>query len=259
MTTFGRYISRDGELLADTLSDGPYIFQNVHTLDGRPRHTAAHAALLRTAARRLFGVEPGLTADELRRRIVRLTEACLAPSRVSVRAIVRVYPTGSIEIACDEPSIYAGYVMRSLRPDAVCLNMAPPLPSLPTSAAEQTRLIADTLARTHDAHTAIMTDAAGCVVSESAQPLFVVHGYTVATPPVAPAEESVERRLVREAMRGTTLTFAERPIAVADMTTADEIFTADYRGITSVARIGRKPYMSIIAEMVAGRIEKVSL
>ena len=259
MTTFGRYISRDGELLADTLSDGPYIFQNVHTLGGRPRHTAAHAALLRQAGRRLFGVEPGLTADELRRRIVRLTEACLAPSRVSVRAIVRLYPTGRIEIACDEPSIYAGYVLRSLRPDAICINMAPPLPAMPTSATEHTRLMADTLARTHGAHTAIMTDAAGCAVSESAQPLFVVQGYTVATPPVAPADESVERRMVREAIRGSDLTFAERPIAVADIAAADEVFTADYRGITSVARIGRKPYMSIIAEMVAGRIEKVSL
>lgn len=259
MTPHNRYISRDGETVAGTPSDGPYIFQNIHTLGGKPRHTAAHVDLLHRTARRLFGLDLRLTADELRRRIVRLTEVSRVPARVSVRAIVRLYATGSIEIICDEPSIYAGYVMRSLRPDALCLNMAPPLPSLPTSAAEQTRQLADTIARARGAHTAILADASGNVVSESAQPIFAVKGYTVVTPPVAPADESVERRMVREAMRGTDLTFAERPLTVAELAAADELFTADYRGITSVARIGRKPYMSIIAELVAGRIEEVSL
>ena len=153
-----RYISRDGGILADRFTDGPYIFQNVHTLGGAARHTAAHTALLRAAAKSLFGFDPEITADELRRRIARLTEACRMPSRVSVRAVVRLYPTGSIEIACDEPSIYAGYVLRSLRPDAICLRMAPPLPSLPTSAAEHTRLLADTMAHTRGARTAILTD-----------------------------------------------------------------------------------------------------
>ena len=193
-----RYISRDGEILADRFTDEPYIFQNVHTLGGAARHTAAHTALLRAAAKSLFGFDPEITADELRRRIARLTEACRMPSRVSVRAVVRLYPTGSIEIACDEPSIYAGYVLRSLRPDAICLRMAPPLPSLPTSAAEHTRLLADTMAHTRGARTAILTDSDGTVISESAQPIFIVNGYTVSTPAVSAAEESVERRLVRE-------------------------------------------------------------
>ena len=250
-----RYISRDGEILADRFTDGPYIFQNVHTLGGAARHTAAHTALLRAAAKSLFGFDPEITADDLRRRIARLTEACRMPSRVSVRAVVRLYPTGSIEIACDEPSIYAGYVLRSLRPDAICLRMAP----LPTSAAEHTRLLADTMARTRGARTAILTDSDGTVISESAQPIFIVIGYTLSTPAVSAAEESVERRLVRESLRQTDLTFAERLITLDKLAAADEIFTADHRGITSIARIGRKPYMSIIAERVASRIENVTL
>lgn len=254
-----RYISRDGEILADRFTDEPYIFQNVHTLGGAARHTAAHTALLCAAAKSLFGFDPEITADDLRRRIARLTEACRMPSCVSVRAVVRLYPTGSIEIACDEPSIYAGYVLRSLRPDAICLRMAPPLPSLPTSAAEHTRLLADTMAHTRGARTAILTDSDGTVISESAQPIFIVNGYTVSTPAVSAAEESVERRLVRESLRQTDLTFAERLITLDTLAAADEIFTADHRGITSIARIGRKPYMSIIAERVASRIENVTL
>lgn len=254
-----RYISRDGEILADRFTDEPYIFQNVHTLGGAARHTAAHTVLLCAAAKSLFGFDPEITADELRRRIARLTEACRMPSRVSVRAVVRLYPTGSIEIACDEPSIYAGYVLRSLRPDAICLRMAPPLPSLPTSAAEHTRLLADTMARTRGARTAILTDSDGTVISESVQPIFIVNGYTVSTPAVSAAEESVERRLVRESLRQTDMTFVERLITLDTLAAADEIFTADHRGITSIARIGRKPYMSIIAERVASRIENVTL
>ena len=60
-----RYISRDGEILADRFTDEPYIFQNVHTLGGAARHTAAHTALLRAAAKSLFGFDPEITADEL--------------------------------------------------------------------------------------------------------------------------------------------------------------------------------------------------
>lgn len=258
MTTQSRYISRDGEVICDRFSEGAYIFQNVHTFGGEARHAAAHIALLCTAARRLFGIEVHISADELRRRIARLAEACRMPSRVSVRAIVRLYPTGTMEIACDEPSIYAGYVLRSLRPDALFVRMSPPLPSLPTSAAEHTRLMADALAHARGAHTAIMTDGEGYAVSESAQPLFAVSGYTVMTPPAAAAEESVERRLVREAARGTDLTFAERRITIDDLAAADEIFTADHRGITSVASIGGKHYMPIIAERIAAQIEKIT-
>ncbi len=259
MDAQGRYISRDGELTAGSFSEGVYLFQNIHTLGGAARHTAAHAALLRSAARTLFGLDLRITADGLQRSIGELAEACRLPSRVSVRVIARVYPSGTIEMACDEPSIYAGYVLRSLRPDAVCLRIVPPLPSLPTSAAEHTRLLTDVAARARGAHTAIMTDAAGAVISESAQPLFAVRGYTVTTPPVAAAEESVERRLVRAAARDAGLSFAERPISTDDLGTADEVFTADHRGITAMGRIGRKPYMAIIAERIALQIEKTTL
>lgn len=256
--TQSRYISRDGELSEGPFSEGCYLFQNIHTLGGRARHTARHMALLRHAARVLFGLDFRLTPAEAERRIARLAEACRMPSRVSVCAVMRLYPSGSVEIACDEPSIYAGYVLRSLRPDAVCVRMSPPLPSLPTSSAEHTRLMADALARTRGAHTAIMTDAAGNVVSESSNPIFVVGGYTVTATPVAEAEESVERLLVREAACQANLTFTERHITVDSLAAADEIFTADHRGITSVARIGRKPYMSIIAERIASQIEHIT-
>lgn len=259
MTIPDRYISRDGEIIPGTLSDGAYIFQNIHTLGGKPRHTAAHIDVLRTAARKLLGMELQLTANELQRRIVNLTEACVVPSRVSVRVIVRLYATGTIEIACDEPSIYAGYVLRSLRPDAICLNIAPPLPSMPTSAAEQTRVLADAVARSRGVHTAILTDATGYVVSESAQPIFIVDGYNTITPPVTAAEESVERRLVREAVCKSGRPFVEQPISTADLATADEIFMADHRGITSIAHIGRKPYMSIITDTIASHIENITL
>ena len=90
-------------------------------------------------------------------------------------------------------------------------------------------------------------------------PIFIVNGYTVSTPAVSAAEESVERRLVRESLRQTDMTFVERLITLDTLAAADEIFTADHRGITSIARIGRKPYMSIIAERVASRIENVTL
>ena len=166
---------------------------------------------------------------------------------------MKVYPSGDVVMEYDEPSIYRGYVLRSLRPEAVCVNMAPPLWQFPTSVAAETRALADATARARGFHTALLTDAAGNLVSESAQPIFVVRGYTLFTPPAT--FPSAEREAAERAARAASFEVVRRQLTRDDLASADEVLTVNYQGVASISRIGRKPYMSIIAEKLAESME----
>ncbi len=251
--TAPKYMIADGLLQPASPQDGPYVFQNVHTLGHRCRNMRRHIEILDSAAKRLFGVKHGLTTREAEQHAARLLEACRMSRSVTVRIILKVYPAGLTVMECDEPSIYGGYVLRSLRPEAVCMAMTPPLPEYPTSIMEHTRAMADAIARTRGFHTAILTDAGGKVVSECTRPLFTVHGYTLTTPPM-PAG-SAELDAAEQAARKANLTVQKRPLTLGDLASADEVFTVNFQGVTSISRIDSKLYMSIIAGRVAEEME----
>lgn len=243
----------NGELRPAAPQRGPYVFQNVHTLGGECRRLQRHVEVLTAAAEQLFGIDLDLAAREAGQQARRLAEACRLTRNVTVRLIVKAYPSGDVSMEYDEPSIYRGYVLRSLRPDTVCVNMAPPLWPFPTSAAVETRALADATARARGFHTAVLTDAEGNLVSESARPIFVVRGYTLLTPPCAAM--SVERETAELAAREASLAVVSRPLTRDDLASADEVLTVNYQGVTSIARIDGKPYMSIIAEKLAECME----
>ncbi len=251
-----KYMLFNGELQHATPQRGPYVFQNVHTLGGECRRMGRHVEVLTTAAEQLFGIDIDIVAREAERAARQLAEACRLTRNVTVRLIVKAYPSGDISMEYDDPSIYRGYVLRSLRPEAVCVNMSPPLQAFPTSAAAETRALADATARARGFHTAVLTDAAGNLVSESTQPIFLVRGYTLFTPPAATV--SVERETAEQAAREASLTVIRRPLTRDDLASADEVLTVNYQGVTAIARIGGKPYMAIIAEKLAEYMESAA-
>lgn len=251
--TAPKYMIADGRMQPASPQAGPYVFQNVHTLGYRCRNMRRHIEILDSAARRLFGVKHGLTTRDAEQHATRLLEACGMSRNVTVRIMLKVYPTGLTVMECDEASIYSGYVLRSLRPEAVCMAITPPMPEYPTSAMEQTRAMTDAIARTRGFHTAILTDAGGNVVSECTQPLFTVHGYMLTTPPI-PAG-SAELEAAEAAAHKAELTVQKRPLTLGDLASADEVFTVNFQGVTSISRIDSKPYMSIIAGRIAEEME----
>jgi len=252
-----KYMLFNGGLRPLAPQAGPYVFQNVHTLGGECRRMRRHIEVLAAAAEQMFGVDPDLDAAEAGRAARRLAEACRLTRNMTVRLVVKVYPSGDVTMEYDEPSIYRGYVLRSLRPEAVCVNMTPPLWQFPTSAAAETRALADATAVARGFHTAVLTDAAGILVSECVQPIFVVRGYTLFTPPSA--FPSVERETAEQAARDASFSVVCRQLARDDLASADEVLTVNYQGVTSLARIGRRIYMSVIAEKLAERMEAAAL
>lgn len=248
-----RPIMFNDKLRAADAEPQPFLFQDVHTIAYRCRRMQSHIEVLDSASRRLFGLRLRLSAGEAERRAARLLETCRLSRNASVRLTMKLYPSGDVAMECDAPSIYAGYVLRSLRPEAVCIAAPPPMPSLPTSAAAQTRELADAMARARGFHTAILTDAAGGIVSECTQPILIVRGYTLLTPPSV--VDSVEMQTAAKAARAAGLKLLRRPLACDDLKTADEVLFVSWQGVTSVSHIENKPYMSIIAEKLARQME----
>lgn len=245
---------RNGEILAERFSDTPYVFQNIHTLNHRARYTDQHIALLNHSAQELFGEQlaNNISAERIESQIGELLTANRLTRNASICVELRLDAVGNYELRSHEPSLYSGYVLRSLHPNAVCLPLDMPLPQHPTSAAAATRLMADTIARKRGFHTAIIAERDGGLAIDPLAPLFTVKEYTLF------AQEgchSVEASITIEAARRAGMSIEHKRLTATDLNDADEVFTACWQGITSMAHIGKRIYMSIMAEKIAIEME----
>ena len=212
-----------------------YLYQTVHLARGHARNVAAHIAVLDAAAHELFGRRYAPGAAQLAERI----EALAAAER---------YPTGV--------SLYDGYAFRSLTPEAVTLCYELPLTEAPTSAREAAAQLARRMAGQAGAETAVRCDRDGILRDADNAPLFAVTGHTVLA---APGAESVERELTVRAVQAAGLELREEPFGRGDLRRIDELFFADHRGITALARCDGQPLMTLVAERIATAAEGLFL
>lgn len=261
---------------------GVYLYQTVHVLDGVCLHLAAHVALLDGWARTLFG--HGFRPDEaeLARQIVTLArQMSPAPCRTSqfVRIVVPAaseagtgFGTGVADNGAGgmvaegrtvagsdtvgQPcrlefaavSLYRGYDLRTLRPDAVSLQYDLPAGDAPTSAREAVGQLVRTQVRLHGATSVVRCGSDGIAYTVDDAPLLAVRGRRVF---ISPAEASVERGLALRAVVGAGLEMVEAPVERAELARFDELLYVDYRGVTALAHCDGHPYMDILAGRIA--------
>lgn len=249
-----RYMILNGELLSWQHLDGAYIYQNIHTLDYAPRHVKRHAEMLRTLSQELFGVECSLSAEGLESQIRQLLEHVRPSRQRSIRVVAKQYSSGDYSIECDEPSLYRGYTLRSLRPEAATLRVAMPLDIYPTSAAIATRCVADSIARSRDFHQAILLGEDREILSEASAPIALVRGRTLT---IAPAPYSVEREIVEQAAARANIAVERKAFTHEEMMLADEVIVISWQGITAMQSVDNRTFMSIIAEHLAREMEKL--
>lgn len=249
-----RYMILDGELQEWQHLMGAYIYQNIHTLEYKPRHTYRHVEILTSLADELFGIEFSATADTLSQQIVTLLEQTRATRQRSIRVVVKQYASGSMTVECDAPSLYRGYVVRSLRPDAVTMRMDMPLDIYPTSASVAAREVAESIVRSRDFHTAIMMSSDKQIYSEAAEPMAVVQGSKLI---LQSLPYSVESRLVQQAARKADIEVEVRGLNHDDIVQADEVLRIGWQGITAMQSVDGKLYMAIVADHLAREMEKI--
>ena len=82
--------------------------------------------------------------------------------------------------------------------------------------------------------------------------MFAVEGHTIVpTPLVYGAPESIERQLTIDAIVRSGIELREDAVAADALDRYDELFFADYRGLTSIEQVGTTNYMSLIVDRIA--------
>ena len=223
-----------------------YLYQTVHLARGRARNAEAHAARLDAASRELFG--RGYAPARLAARIEALAAAERYPTGVSGFVRIELGADGEERLTPAGVSLYDGYALRSLQPEAVTLRYDLPLTEAPTSAREAAAQLARRMAEHAGADVAVRCDREGILREADDAPLFAVAGHTVLA---APGTQSVERELAVRAVRTAGLELREEPFGCGELPRIDELFFADHRGITALARCDGQPLMSLIAERIA--------
>lgn len=223
-----------------------YLYQTVHLARGRARNAEAHAARLDAASRELFG--RGYAPARLAARIEALAAAERYPTGVSGFVRIELGADGEERLTPTGVSLYDGYALRSLQPEAVTLRYDLPLTEAPTSAREAAAQLARRMAERAGADVAVRCDREGILREADDAPLFAVAGHTVLA---APGTQSVERELAVRAVRAAGLELREEPFGCGELLRIDELFFADHRGITALARCDGQPLMSLIAERIA--------
>lgn len=223
-----------------------YLYQTVHLARGRARNAEAHAARLDAASRELFG--RGYAPARLAARIEALAAAERYPTGVSGFVRIELGADGEERLIPAGVSLYDGYALRSLQPEAMTLRYDLPLTEAPTSAREAAAQLARHMAERAGADVAVRCDREGILREADDAPLFAVAGHTVLA---APGTQSVERELTVRAVRAAGLELREEPFGCGELPRIDELFFADHRGITALARCDGQPLMSLIAERIA--------
>ena len=218
-----------------------YLYQTVHILGGRSLHLTAHLAVLDRWSRELFGRPAGFRQQPLARQIEALA-AQTAPADCDLSQFVRIVVPASgdpaFRLESAGISLYRGYDLRSLMPDAATLQYDMPFPEAPTSAREAAAGLARQQARLHGASVAVRCDGDGIVRTADDAPLFAVRGKTAF---VSPAEACVERELGLRAVEAAGLELEERPVMRDELPRFDELFYVDHRGVTALAHCDGHP------------------
>ena len=226
-----------------------YLYQTVHVLDGECLCLREHLAVLDRWSRTLFGCPGPQDAREVGTAVAAVVGR-EAPGSDRSKFVRLVLPaSGSLRLEFEGVSLYRGYDLRSLMPEAVTLQYEPPLFDAPTSAREAAVELARQYAGLQGASVAVRCDRNGTLMAADEAALFAIRGRRVYAPP---GEASIGRSLAVRSIRAAGLELAASPVGRDDLPRMDELFFIDHRGVTALSRCDGQPYMAIFAERIAG-------
>lgn len=229
----------------------PYVLQRIHTLGYKAYNLDRHIQLLRDASCELFGFASLCRKEDAERIIAQL----LYKSRVSVKfscpVVMRLDSEGHLSFEVESPGYYTGASLRMRRPTAATLTVSRDVPLSQNSTTVAEDLMCDCRVR-GCANVAMLVDANGEVISRPWQPVFAVYHNKIYTP----AEyDTVEYLMARNAIVNAEIEFIVHPLPVSSLARMDEIFIVDTMGVTSFSQINHHRLLSVIATLVANKME----
>ena len=229
----------------------PFVLQRIHTLGYKAYNMAQHIDVMRRASIELFGFASLCRAEDAERIIEQLTKLSRISPTLSCTVAMRLNSLGELSFEVERPSYYSGASLSVRRPKGVFFTVS----ELEYKTQNSVTIALDAMydARVQDrGDMAILVDCRKEVISRPWLPIFAVFHNVVYTPT---EHDSVEYRVVRDAIQRAGIELVVRPIPADALLRMDEVFVADVMGLTSFASIKESRLLSVIATLVANRME----
>lgn len=239
----------------EALPTGVYVYQRMRTKGYRIASSERYFDHLLRAAAHLF-IKPtnvrGEQIAELASRLLR--EGNYSTSLVHVIEL-RLYTDGDYTLHVVETSPYDEFALRLTRPDAISVVSQSDLLCVPSSAEVAQNDLLRHYARAKGASIAITHHSDGRVISVDGAAPIAVHSDEVI---ISPTIESVETEWAIAALkRRRAGKVTMRSLQIDEISTLDELFYADARGLTAVGSYEGHIFANTIAYTTAQDIEKM--
>lgn len=230
----------------------PFLYQIVHLYAGRARLLNEHVARLHIASCELFGRAYRPDLRLLEGRLLREVERERYPDAVSSFVKIELFETGEENLYGVGTSLYAGYALRSVRPEVMTIAYDSPLETM-SVASLSNHLVAQSLARTRGFDEALRVDRNGVVRSLGEGSVFGFREGVLIAPKGLPTATDTA---MWEAVRAARQPAVQHPILQGELSLYDELFVVDHRGVTSLSKVDGRPLPAIRAERMADLLER---
>lgn len=229
----------------------PFVLQRIHTLGYKAYNVVCHIENMRNASMELFGFASLCRAEDAERIIEQLTKLTRISPNLSCSVAMRHNSEGELSFEVEEPTYYSGATLSVKRPKGIFFTA--PHPEFISQNSVTIALDAMYDARVQDrGDMAILVDLHNNIISRPWMPIFAVFRNVVYTPM---EYDTVEYYAVRDAIQRAGVELVVRSIPMQALLRMDEVFVADAMGITSLSSIEESRLLSVIATLVANRME----
>lgn len=230
------------------------IEQTIHIYGRRARFLKEHLREAERGRKLLFGGQLQLDIEAVERQICTLLDEGRYPLEGSSYVRLQVAADGSWSCSVEGDSLYRGYVLRALRPDAVTIRFSLPFEGISTTAARAVWQTARAMAEARKVRSVVRLDEEMTLCEADGAPLFAVAGRTIYT---SHELQGVEGALAREAIRRAGYPLEILKLKRDHLPRIEELFYVDYRGVTALKSCDGKLLLSAVAERVARQMESL--
>ena len=242
------YIENNTTERYDTDNSELSLYQRLRATDGRVIYLNRHLDILRSYAAILLPHTPIPTASEIEQMCSRLLSRGGYSSSSTHILELNLWQSGRVRLSVIETSLYKGFDLRVLRPNAAIIEGCSTALLYPTSAALECEKLMKIIARQNGCDVALSVQNSSVIAIDSTNPI-IVHGTNVT---IGNSISSAYTELVVETLKKLpqyNISLSE--ISLQQVATADELFFADHRGLTAVGSLGGRQYSDTVAYAIS--------
>ena len=229
------------------------LYQRLRATEGHIMHLSRHLDILHSYADILLPQSPIPTAAEVEQMCQRVLSRGGYSSNSTHILELRLWQSGRVRLSVIETSLYKGFDLRVLRPNAAIIEGCSTALLYPTSAALECEKLMKIIARQNGCDVALAVQNGSVIAIDSTNPI-VVHGTNVT---IGQSITSAYTEFIIEALKKLpqyNISLSE--ISLQQAASADELFFADHRGLTAIGTLGGRQYSDTVAYAIAKYINR---